>query len=94
MGYALSCELIVGSELRSDDGLHVVVLARTRAGYGPRVITRAQPAAPKGPTLRREGEITLQRLTAIIHQCLGTRLGQPLRTLIRDRQRKECSADR
>src|SRR5512145_1115522 len=42
--------LIVGSELRLDDGLRCVLLATDRRGYGRlcRLITRARRAAPKG----------------------------------------------
>ena len=43
-------KLIVGSELRLEDGLHCVLLATNRRGYGQlcRLITRARRAAPKG----------------------------------------------
>ncbi|MGH8239498.1 MAG: PHP domain-containing protein, partial [Steroidobacteraceae bacterium] len=42
--------LIVGSEMRTEDGLNVIVLAETRRGYGHlcRLITSARRAAPKG----------------------------------------------
>jgi error-prone DNA polymerase len=43
-------KLIIGSELRLEDGLRLVVLATDRAGYGRlcRLITRGRRAAPKG----------------------------------------------
>jgi error-prone DNA polymerase len=43
-------KLIIGSELRCDDGLTVVALAQSRRGYGAlcQVITRARRAADKG----------------------------------------------
>ena len=43
-------KLIVGSELRLDDGLRCVLLVTDRRGYGQlcRLITRARRAAPKG----------------------------------------------
>jgi error-prone DNA polymerase len=43
-------KLIVGSEVRLEDGLRCVLLATNRAGYGQlcRLITRARRAAPKG----------------------------------------------
>ncbi len=43
-------QLIVGSEFRLSDGLHCVLLACNRRGYGQlcRLITRARRAAPKG----------------------------------------------
>ncbi|MDQ1242701.1 MAG: error-prone polymerase, partial [Pseudomonadota bacterium] len=43
-------KLIVGSEFRLEDGLHCVLLATNRRGYGQlcRLITRARRAAPKG----------------------------------------------
>ena len=43
-------KLIVGSEFRLEDGLHCVLLATDRRGYGRlcRLITRARRAAPKG----------------------------------------------
>ena len=43
-------KLIVGAELRLDDGLRCVLLAQNRAGYGQlcRLITRGRRAAPKG----------------------------------------------
>lgn len=43
-------QLIVGSELRCDDGLRIVALAETRRGYGNlcRLITQARRAASKG----------------------------------------------
>ena len=43
-------KLIVGSELRLDDGLRLVALARDRSGYGRlcRLITRGRRAAAKG----------------------------------------------
>lgn len=46
----LQLPLIVGSELRCNDGLTVVALAQTRHGYGAlcRLITRARRAAQKG----------------------------------------------
>ena len=43
-------KLIIGSEFRLADGLHLVLLAADRAGYGQlcRLITRGRRAAPKG----------------------------------------------
>ena len=43
-------KLIVGSEFRLEDGLHCVLLATNRRGYGQlcRLITQARRAAPKG----------------------------------------------
>ena len=43
-------KLIIGSEFRLADGLHCVLLATNRRGYGQlcRLITRARRAAPKG----------------------------------------------
>ncbi len=43
-------KLIVGSEFRLQDGLHCVLLATNRRGYGQlcRLITQARRAAPKG----------------------------------------------
>ncbi|MCC7257693.1 MAG: PHP domain-containing protein, partial [Gammaproteobacteria bacterium] len=43
-------KLIVGAEFRLRDGLHLVLLARHREGYGAlcELITRARRAAPKG----------------------------------------------
>lgn len=42
--------LIIGSEFVSDDGLHIVLLARNRRGYGQiaRLITEARHNSPKG----------------------------------------------
>jgi error-prone DNA polymerase len=49
-GAAPTLRLIVGSELRLDDGPRLVVLAANRRGYGQlcRLITRGRRAAPKG----------------------------------------------
>ncbi len=46
----VTLRLIVGSELKLDDGLRLVVLATNRRGYGQlcRLITRGRRAAPKG----------------------------------------------
>ena len=43
-------KLVIGSELRLEDGLRLVVLAADRSGYGRlcRLITRGRRAAPKG----------------------------------------------
>ena len=45
--------LIIGSELRCDDGLTIVVLVQSRRGYAAlcQLITRARRAAPKGSYL-------------------------------------------
>jgi error-prone DNA polymerase len=54
--------LIVGAEMRCEDGLTVIVLARSRAGYSKlsRVITQARRAASKGQyKLAREDLRTL-----------------------------------
>lgn len=46
----LGLKLIVGTELRLDDGLRLVLLAASRDGYGGicQLITRGRRAAPKG----------------------------------------------
>src|SRR4051812_3410398 len=43
-------QLIIGAELALEDGMRLVILARTRAGYGrlSRLITRGRRAAEKG----------------------------------------------
>jgi error-prone DNA polymerase len=53
--------LIIGSELRLDDGLRCVLLATNRAGYGQlcRLITRARRAAPKGKYLLSRSDFLL-----------------------------------
>ena len=60
-------QLIIGSELRCADGLHVVVLATSRRGYGwlSRLITRARRAAPKG-----EYRIVRAELAGALDDCL------------------------
>ena len=46
-------KLIIGSEFRLQDGMHIVLLAASRRGYGQlcALITRARRAAPKGQYL-------------------------------------------
>jgi error-prone DNA polymerase len=63
----LGLKLIVGSELRCADGLHIVVLATTRAGYGNlcSVITGARRAAVKGDYV-----IERQALSGALDECL------------------------
>lgn len=55
--------LIIGSELRFEDGMTVVALAESRRGYGTlsRLITRGRRAAPKGNYLLRRDDLELLR---------------------------------
>jgi len=59
-------QLIVGAELRCEDGLTVVALVQSRLGYGrlSRLITKARRAAPKGSYLLRRDD--LWELTACL----------------------------
>jgi error-prone DNA polymerase len=52
-------KLLVGSEFHLDDGLHLVLLASNRRGYGQlcRLITKARRAAPKGQYLLRRRDL-------------------------------------
>ena len=60
-------KLIVGSELRCTDGLHVVVLSTTRTGYGNlcTLLTRARRAADKGAY-----RIDRDALSGALDECL------------------------
>lgn len=51
--------LIIGAELRCEDGLTVVALAQSRPAYGrlSRLITKARRAAPKGSYLLRREDL-------------------------------------
>ena len=57
-----SLKLIVGTELRLDDGLRCVLLATNRRGYAQlcRLITRGRRAAQKGQYKLRRSDFTTQ----------------------------------
>ena len=59
-------KLIVGSELRLDDGLRCVLLATDRRGYGQlcRLITRGRRAAPKGQYRLLRADFAARGMTA------------------------------
>ena len=60
-------KLIIGSELRCDDGLHVAVLATRRSGYArlSTLITQARRRADKGSYL-----VTREDLVGALNDCL------------------------
>ena len=63
----LDLALIIGSELRCRDGLHIVALSTTRRGYANlcALITRARRAAPKG-----DYRLTRDMLAGALNECL------------------------
>jgi len=64
----LNCKLIIGSEFHLQDGMHLVLLATSRKGYGLLcdLITRARRAAPKGEYKLCRGD-----LAKSVEDCLA-----------------------
>ncbi len=72
----LEFKLIVGSEFRLVCGLHLVVLALSRAGYGSlcRLVTRGRRAAEKGEYRLERGDVKESlKGTRRMRRCCGCR---------------------